>query len=207
MAVRVVLARVTVACFAAALVVGGLWAAVAPTRRGLCGPDGRCVEARPDEIFGGVGIFALISGIAGIALALGMWRLVRAARGPVMVLLLPLCALPAAYTAAVLGEAVAGLFRGAREMDGEVVVLTVPPVIGTVWVVLVMPFAAAFTYWARAALAADPDLGVGEAAELRTVVADDSASGPIPDPGAAALEAPLGPGLSGGGVGSETGGR
>jgi hypothetical protein len=143
------------------LPVGWLWALLAPPQRmRVVTRDGRLVPLTAESWhrFDGLAIFLLLGLVTGLLIGVVVW-LLRARRGPVMLLGTVLGSLLSAWLAMRMGVAFAeGRYPVPDPLElGEVVELA--PVLETAWALVAQPLTAAFAYGTLAAWNARDDLG------------------------------------------------
>lgn len=142
------------------LPLGWLWSRLAPEQRV------RVVTATGDTApltseswhrFDGLAIFLLLGLVTGLVVGVVVW-LLRARRGPVMLIGAVLGSLVGAWLALRLGQSFAQSgFVPAEPALG--VVVARPPVLESAWALLAQPFTTAFAYGTLAAWNARDDLG------------------------------------------------
>ncbi|MBD0322066.1 MAG: DUF2567 domain-containing protein [Aldersonia sp.] len=154
-AARVVLAGVGLG------VLGGIgWAFLAPTQQVLVVAADRGAPLTGESMheFDSVAIFACISAIVGLLLAVGAWRMTRA-RGPILFAGILLGSAVGAATMAVVGEGVARLRHPRVDAPQVHDVVALAPGIGTMLVLIVAPLLASSSVLVMATLNSHDDLG------------------------------------------------
>ncbi len=145
----------------AGLFVGWVWAQLAPpqrvrvvTRDGAQAP----LTAESWHRFDGLAIFVLLGLVTGVLVGVVVW-LLRARRGPVMVVGAVLGSLLGAWLAMRMGLAFAQARVAAIESPELGAVVERAPVLESAWVLLAQPLTTAFAYGTLAAWNARDDLG------------------------------------------------
>lgn len=139
---------------------GWAWASLAPPRTGVVTPNGGITPVLMDNYhaFDAVAIFALLAGAVGVLVGAVAW-LVRARRGPILLLAGILGSLAASWMAIQLGGSFAEWQYPVPSRPGPGDVLTMSPETPTGWVLLAQPFAFALCYGLAASWNGRDDLG------------------------------------------------
>lgn len=157
-------ARVVLVGIGSGVLGGILWGLIAPAQQVLVVATDRGAPLTGESAheFDAVAIFACISAVVGLLLAVGAWRLARS-RGPILYAGILIGSAVGAVTMAVVGEGVARL-RHPHVSNPQIHdVVALAPGLGTVMVLIVAPLVASLVVLLMSALDKRDDLGAAKA--------------------------------------------
>jgi hypothetical protein len=138
---------------------GAIWAWLAPAQRVLAIKGGRLVPVAAESYhrYDDLAVFLLIGFGAGLLIGVATW-LLRARRGPVILLAVVAGSLLSAWLAARTGLAFAGWHYPMPAQPQVGAILTQSPRLESVWAVVAQPLAASLAYGTAAAWSGADDL-------------------------------------------------